>query len=104
MLSSCSLGGPERRAAPFTLYRNSVLDRSLRVHWATFDARESDASYNANNCMMAARLLNANVKALGREEANGPPAAVGFWCEPGRYSEKGRVPPGFDAAFPTDVY
>ena len=88
----------------FTLYRNSPTDQSLRVHWGTFDARDSDPNYNQNNCMMAARLLNANANASefirgGKETTS----HVGFWCEPGRYSKKGPVPSRFEAAFPTDV-
>jgi hypothetical protein len=43
----------------------------MRVHWATFDTNDK-GSYNMNNCLMAARLLNANVtaraKAEGKEE------------------------------------
>lgn len=88
----------------FTLYRNSPADQSLRVHWGTFDARERDPNYNRNNCVMAARLLNANAKASdlirAGEEIN---SKVGFWCEPGRYSEKGSVPSQFEAEFPTDT-
>ena len=75
----------------------------MRVHWATFDAAESDRSYNLNNCQMAARLLNANVEAFAKQNMESDPPKVGFWCEPGEYKEEGRVPFSFDAAFPTDV-
>lgn len=97
--SSGSSGGAEK----FTLYRNSMLDTSVRVHWATFDAAESDRNYNRNNCEMAARLLNANVDASAREEGKDRDPAVGFWCEPGGYSEKGTVPSISPGAFPTDA-
>lgn len=90
-------------AETFTLYRNSNLDRSMRVHWATFDASESDRNYNRHNCEMAARLLNANMGASAEAEGMPPPVGVGFWCEPGSYSEKGTVPFTFPAAFPTDI-
>lgn len=90
-------------ADTFTLYRNSGLDRSIRVHWATFDADESDRNYNRNNCEMAARLLNANVDASAEEEGKPRDQAVGFWCEAGSYSDEGAVPSTFPAAFPTDA-
>ncbi len=98
MLWSCGTSAP-----PFTLYRNSPLDPSVRVHWATFDAKESNRSYNLNNCQMAARVLNANASA--RAEAGGQvrDPSFGFWCEPGTYKGSGPVPSDFPAAFPTDV-
>lgn len=74
----------------------------MRVHWGTFDAAES-GGYNLNNCLMAARVLNANVDANAAKEQKKRDAAAGFWCEPGRYNEKGSVPYSFPAAFPTDV-
>lgn len=101
-LAACNVSS-ESNAEKFTLYRNSLLDSSARVHWATFDADESDRNYNRNNCEMAARLLNANFAASARAEGKEPTPAVGFWCEPGGCSEKGTVPSTFPAAFPTDV-
>ena len=95
---------PVEEEPRFTLYRNSPLDQSLRVHWGTFDARESDPGYNRHICMMTARLLNANANALdfihAGEEMD---SEVGFWCEPGGYSETGSVPTRFAAEYPTDV-
>ncbi|WP_159832256.1 hypothetical protein [Novosphingobium sp. TCA1] len=101
MLTAC---GPAKGGSsnPVTLYRNSPFG-TVRVHWATFDADESDPAYNLNNCMMAARLLNANTAAFAQSEGKRPDNSVGFWCESGRYKEKGNIPPTFDAAFPTDV-
>ena len=93
----------EQKPEQFTLYRNSSLDPSVRIHWGTFDARESDLSYNRNNCEMAARLLNANVTAFREENGEEGPAGVGFWCERGSYAEDGSVPSSFDGEFPTDV-
>lgn len=86
-----------------TLYRNSGLDHSMRIHWATFDADEADRNYNINNCGMAARLLNSNLRASAADEENERDEFLGFWCEPGRFSDKGRVPMTFEAAFPTDT-
>ena len=101
-LAAC--GGPtEPQAEKFTLYRNSFLDHSMRVQWASFDAREKDRNYNRNNCEMAARLLNANTDASAKAEGKERDTAVGFWCEPGDYSEQGVVPSTFPAAFPTDA-
>ncbi|WP_267434091.1 hypothetical protein [Sphingomonas sp. GM_Shp_1] len=74
------------------------MDRTIRVHFATFDG-DSAAEPNRKNCEMAARLLNANINSL----SNGAAAGVGFWCEDGRYAESGSVPGGFSAAFPTDT-
>jgi hypothetical protein len=85
-----------------TLYRNSPFDHSLRVHWATFDAADK-GNYNLNNCLMAARVLNANVTASARSEGKQRDLAAGFWCETGNYQEKGRVPASFSEAFPTDA-
>lgn len=59
----------------FTLYRNSVLDGSMRVHIATFDAREG-RHYNAANCAIAADLFQEQDSVKTR-----------FWCEPGRFRE-----------------
>jgi hypothetical protein len=102
-LLGCNDAGQPKGAPPATLYRNSFLDHSLRIHWATFDADESDRSYNSNNCAMAARLLNANLDASATNEGTERDEAVGFWCEPGRFSEKGQAPPAFRSEFPTDV-
>jgi hypothetical protein len=101
-LTACGSKG-STGAETFTLYRNSSLDNAVRVHWATLDASESDPSYNRNNCEMVARLLNANVDASSEAEGKERDPSVGFWCEPGDYSEKGSVPSSFLAAFPTDV-
>lgn len=102
LTAGCDAGSTSSET--FTLYRNSPLDRSIRVHWATFNASDSDRNYNRNNCEMAARLLNANVDASAAAEGKPRHSGVGFWCEPGSYSETGAVPSTFPAAFPTDVY
>lgn len=85
-----------------TLYRNSPLQRELRVHWATFDASDG-IDYNLSNCQMAARLLNANVAASAEAEGKPPTPGIGFWCEVGGYEEEGGVPIQFESAFPTDT-
>lgn len=105
LAATCLVGcsSPERSASVFTLYRNSNISPSLRVHWGTFDASESDPTYNANNCAMAARLLNANMRESAKAEGLTPHFRVGFWCEPGSFSEQGQVPSSFEAAFPTDT-
>lgn len=90
-------------ATTFTLYRNSFVDHSMRVQWATFDAPEKDPNYNRNNCEMAARVLNANVDASAKVERKPRDASMGFWCESGAFKEKGGIPSSFPAAFPTDA-
>ena len=79
----------------YTLYRTGIIDHSRRVQWATFDTNETP--YNAANCAMAERLLNANYRQSNRA-ANG----FGWWCEAGPFKERGPVPNHFVAEFPTD--
>ena len=75
----------------------------LRVHWATFDAEESNPKYNWGNCEMAARLLNANLREVIKRNGGDPTMPqVGFWCERGQYEEEGSVPSNFNAEFPTE--
>jgi hypothetical protein len=74
----------------------------MRIHWASFDADDSP-SYNINNCLMAARLLNANLIASAEAEGKPPYQGVGFWCEPGSFRAEGRVPANFPAQYPTDA-
>ena len=100
MISAC--GVAEANANTYTMYRNSTFDRTMRIHWATFDADDNE-TYNMNNCLMAARLLNANVTASAALEGKPRHVGVGFWCEPGSFRENGVVPTTFPEAFPTDV-
>jgi hypothetical protein len=88
----------------YTLYRNSPYT-VMRVHWATFDAKEGagDLGANRDNCEMAARVLNANVAAGRKATGQQGQSDLGFWCERGRYSEQGGIPAHFEAQFPTDV-
>lgn len=96
-------GCQSQSATTYTLYRTSMFSTGARVHWATFDADESDRSYNRNNCEMAARLLNANYRASAHASGKEPDPTMGFWCEAGRYSESGTPPSRFEAAYPTDA-
>lgn len=57
----------------YTLYRNSVLDVTMRIHLATFDSEDA-RDYNAENCFRAAELFQ-------RQEG----VSTRFWCEPGRF-------------------
>lgn len=57
----------------FTLYRNSALDPSMRVHVATFDT-DNGAAYNNENCGIAASLF-----------ASQDGVSVQYWCEQGRF-------------------
>lgn len=59
--------------ATYTLYRNSVLDPTMRIHVASFDTGEGEG-YNAENCQVAADLF-------GRQ----PGIATRFWCEKGAF-------------------
>ena len=97
-LTACS-----RSPNTATLYRNSSLGTGIRVHWATFDAHESDPNYNMSNCLMAARLLNANMTASATQSVQTRSPGVGFWCEPGAFRESGSIPTTFPEAYPTDT-
>jgi hypothetical protein len=63
----------------YTLYRNSVTDRTatghsaMRIHIATFDANVSGA-YNQENCDAAKKLF---------KQQGG--LTVDYWCEKGRH-------------------
>jgi hypothetical protein len=57
----------------FTLYRNSAKDAAMRLHVATFDAKE-DESYNRENCLVASNLFAAQ-----------PGVKVRYFCEKGRF-------------------
>ncbi|MBT9513271.1 MAG: hypothetical protein IV104_13070 [Acidovorax sp.] len=60
-------------ASTFTLYRNSPLDPSMRLHVATFDAADGE-QYNRENCNLAADLFSRQGGVKTR-----------FWCEAGRF-------------------
>ena len=98
LLVSCGGG-----AKPATLYRNSPLDHGMRVHFATFDTKESNPNYNFTNCEMAARILNANITAMTERGGQTRDPYMGFWCERGAYAKTGAVPSSFLAEFPTDT-
>jgi hypothetical protein len=55
----------------YTLYRNSPAFPNMRIHVATFDARDS-SDYNNENCQTARRLFE-----------NQPGVIVRYWCERG---------------------
>ena len=57
----------------YTLYRNSPLESTARIHIATFNASEAD-SYNNENCAQAQTLFQQQPGVTNR-----------FWCEKGPY-------------------
>ena len=57
----------------YTLYRSSATGVFMRVHVATFDAKEQE-DYNKANCEVAQELFQ-----------NQPGVTVKFWCEKGGY-------------------
>lgn len=63
----------EPGSANYTLYRDSLTDRSMRIHIASFDAAEGKA-YNRENCELAQQLFRAQSSVKTK-----------FWCEPGAY-------------------
>lgn len=64
-------GGPDHT---YTLYRNSAVNDSLRVHVATFNAAESEI-YNRDNCGEVGTLLHAK----------SGPVKLHYWCEKGAF-------------------
>lgn len=101
-MTACNSSPNKAATETATLYRNSFADRSLRVHWATFDAVDR-YGYNINNCLMAAGILNANMNEAARSDGQERDTSIGFWCEPGAFSEDGTVPTSFLAQFPAGV-
>ncbi|KRG80741.1 hypothetical protein H7691_12405 [Stenotrophomonas sp. CW117] len=69
------LAGCSSDAGTYTLYRNSALSDSMRVHVATFNSKEGD-NYNRENCDLAAQLFAAQ-----------PGIGTRFWCEKGAFRE-----------------
>lgn len=59
-----------------TLYRNSFIDSTMRIHIATFDADVTIPTYNSENCQIAAKLFQGQSG-----------VSVRYWCEPGRYRQ-----------------
>lgn len=59
----------------YTLYRNSVLNESMRIHVATFDSSDRH-DYNQGNCRIAAELF---------QKQDG--VKTKFWCEKGGYKK-----------------
>jgi len=102
-LATLALAGCDGKSAdPVTLYRNSPLDTSMRIHFATFDAPDGE-NFNLSNCQMAVRALNANVDALAKRDGGERDPSAGFWCEIGSFTEDGLVPPSFDSEWPAEV-
>ncbi|MDP1731123.1 MAG: hypothetical protein Q8L54_08110 [Devosia sp.] len=71
LLTGCS----DDRSPTYTLYRNSPVDASMRVHVATYDANDR-GSFNQGNCRHASDLLNKQGV-----------VGVKWWCEEGRFRE-----------------
>lgn len=59
----------------YTLYRNSAVGSDMRIHVASFDAKDGDA-YNQDNCQTAAGLFQQQ-----------PGIVTKFWCEKGSFKE-----------------
>lgn len=72
-IALCSPAAAQSDADVLTLYRNSVVDGTMRIHVATFDSSDG-RDYNAENCDLAANLFQ-------RQEG----ISVRFWCEPGHF-------------------
>lgn len=60
----------------YTLYRNGVANDTLRVHVATFNAKDG-AEYNHDTCEQARELFQVQPSTTSR-----------YWCEKGGFREK----------------
>ena len=69
VVSGCLTGGE----SSYSLYRNSVMDETARIHVGTFDSSDGD-KYNQSNCDIAAKLF---------QQQEG--VKTKFWCEKGKY-------------------
>ncbi len=67
------VGCTGKDSTSYTLYRNSLVDSSLRLHVASFDSADG-AEYNRENCEVASVLF-----------LNQPSVKTKFWCEKGSY-------------------
>jgi hypothetical protein len=74
-LSACGDGTSTSESSTYVLYRNSVTDKDMRLHVATFDAPENEG-YNRGNCDQAQELFQAQ-----------PGVKTKFWCEKGRFKK-----------------
>ncbi len=90
LLTGCNdqISSNDDTSPAYTLYRNSPIDPTMRIHFASFDAHEKgfgDAKYDYNrgNCQLVADLLRSNVL----RETDGA-STVRYWCELGPYREK----------------
>jgi len=64
----------------YTLYRNDVTDKNMRIHIATFDAADNGNSYNEGNCKITRDLFQ-----------NQDGITIKFWCEPSYYHKKNAI-------------
>ena len=73
--ASAAVAGGALEDDVHTLYRNSLTDRNMRIHVATFDTADG-GSYNHENCALAAKLFQSQ-----------PGVKTKFWCEKGRFKQ-----------------
>ena len=71
-----SVGCSPADDAVFTLYRNSPIDASMRIHVASFDAHDSSPAYNQENCTVVLDLMQRQ-----------PAVTARYWCEKGRFKK-----------------
>jgi hypothetical protein len=89
LLAALLLACNDEATPTHTLYRNSPLGPSDRIHVATFDSADKGTPrfdlvpFNQGNCEFVAKVLNENLERIAASK-NGKPDAR-FWCEPGRF-------------------
>jgi hypothetical protein len=76
ILSGCkSVGLKTSEDQVYTLYRNSPIDKNMRIHMATFDADEKEA-YNKENCEIGRDLFMDQAGVTAQ-----------YWCEKGGFKK-----------------
>jgi hypothetical protein len=70
------LSGCNKPSDTYTLYRNSPLDFSMRIHMATFDAEDNVKNYNQENCEIVKEAM-----------IDRPNITIRYWCEKGKFRE-----------------
>ena len=79
VLAGASAACHRSRSPTYTLYRSETLGDTARIHVATFDAVDDEASYNRESCERTRELFQVR-----------PSNVATYWCEEGTYRARKR--------------
>lgn len=79
IITGCTQEEKSSTSEIYTLYRGGALDKSLRIHYATFPTKGEKTDWNKENCERIAEYLN--------KEEKYKTYPVKFWCEKGDFRE-----------------